>query len=131
MADIAVQPFFLEDCLLKIGANNYEAHVSKVLITPRNTVVWKGLKLGSRFGRTLWQAQFDFAQDWETASSLSRYLLENDGESVDAEFHPQAEGQGFAVGLLLVAGGIGGTVETVATSQVTLECTGKPEYLES
>ena len=39
MAIIAVAPFVLKDVTLKIGADNYEKHVSSVTFTPSTSTV--------------------------------------------------------------------------------------------
>jgi hypothetical protein len=124
MPPIAVQPIVLNDVLLTIEGNDYEAHVSAVTFTPTSpTVTWKGLTPTSQHsfaGAATWMVTLDFAQDWETADSLSIHLLENELEKVAATFEPKKGGASFASTIVLVPGGVGGGVDTVATSSVTL-----------
>ncbi|MBO1770457.1 hypothetical protein [Agrococcus sp. TF02-05] len=75
-----------------------------------------------------WQITFEFADDYETATSLWRKLWENDGEQATVEFWPHAGGVGFRTVVTINAPGIGGTTREVATSSVTLQCA-KPELL--
>lgn len=130
MATIAVAPFVLEDCLLKIGTDNYEAHVSRAEFKSRTSVIFRGLTPLSRFGKTLWNLQLDFAQDWETVNALSRYLHDNEGTTAAVELYPVSGGTGFSATVLLMPGSIGGQVEQTGISSVTLECTGKPTVIE-
>jgi hypothetical protein len=130
MATIAVQPIVLTDVLLTVGTDTYEAHVSGVTFTPTSpTVTWKGLTPTSvhTFGGTAtWTVTLNYAQDWETANSLSIYLMENEGETVSMTFEPKSGGASFTANVILTPGGIGGDVDTVAVSSVTLGVSGKP-----
>ncbi|MBX9243414.1 hypothetical protein ICW40_01160 [Actinotalea ferrariae] len=133
MTTIAVEPLVLKDYALKIDADNYEKAVSGVLFTPpsESTVTWQG-PIGEDHsdaaGSGGWTARIDYVQDWETPDSLSRYLHENAGEEVAAQFVPK-KGTGmpvFNVDIVLAAGPIGGTTRQYATASVTLACKQKP-----
>jgi hypothetical protein len=132
MAAIAVSPFVLKDVDLVIETDNYEAHVSQVLFQPSSqTVTWKGLTPAATFSdqtAATWTVQLTFAQDWATADSLSNYLLENAGEKVTAVFKPKkgTAAPTFTADVILAAPPIGGTVDQVATGQVTLGVDGAP-----
>ncbi|GAA3948902.1 hypothetical protein [Microbacterium soli] len=134
MATIDVKPIVLRDCKLTISLEeasaDYEKHVSGVTFTPSSgTVNWNGLSPDASFTfptATTWGAQLDYAQDWETASSLSRYLYDNEGKQVTMLFEPKAGGLGWEVDVFIAPGSIGGQVNTVATSTVTLGVVGKP-----
>ena len=136
MAQIAVAPFVLKDVRLKIATDNYEKHVSSVTITPSTSadkLTWQGLTPAASFSdagtpETTWEVALEYAQDWETTNSLSQYLLDNAGQSKSIVFQPKA-GTGkktFTVQATIVPGPIGGAVNTVQTSQVTLPVTGVP-----
>lgn len=124
MPAIGVQPIILTDVLLTIGTNDYEAHVSSVMFTPNApTVNWKGLTPTSNHtfgGLATWTVTLNYAQDWETAQSLSIYLMDNEAQKVVMKFEPQNGGAGFTSNVVLTPGGIGGDVDTVATGSVTL-----------
>lgn len=130
MATPAVSPIVLTDVLLTVGADNYQAHVSQVEFTPTSSnVTWKGLTPAANFtfGTTAtWTVTLAYAQDWETADSLSGYLFDNEGETVSVVFAPKNGGQAFEADVIITPGAIGGTVDTVAVATVTLGVKGKP-----
>lgn len=130
MAAIDISPIILTNCKLKVGDDNYEAHVSRVEFTPSaQTVTWKGLTPTSVFtkvSRATWTCTLEYAQDWETTNSLSQYLHENEGSEVAAEFVPEDGGATWEATLLITPGAIGGAVDSVATASVTLGVSGKP-----
>lgn len=133
MSVIAVKPIVLKDCKLKIDADNYEAHVSSVTVTPTvNTQTWKGLTpsaVKTDSSAPSWVASLEYAQDWETTDSLARYLFEHQGETVTALFQPQ-QGSAlpeFTLDLVIAPGPIGGSIDTFATGSVNLGVDGQPE----
>lgn len=139
MAQIAVQPFRLVNAKLNVksGATDvgdFEKHVSLAQLTPTTgTVSWKGLGANAhKFpGTTEWDCQLDYAQDWASTTSLSRYLLDNAGKTVTITLTPQGgtispTNPGFRFTATLVPGPVGGGVETVAVGSVTLPVDGAP-----
>jgi hypothetical protein len=130
MTQIGVQPFTLTDVKLKVDADNYEQHVSQVEFQPQGGVTtWKGLTPESAFSfaqTPTWQLVLAVAQDWKTPGSLSRYLFDNQGKTVDATFTPVAGGPDIDASIILTAPSIGGAVDAVAASTVTLGVVGKP-----
>jgi hypothetical protein len=132
MTVIAVAPIVLKDVDLKIGTDNYEAHVSSVILTPASaSVKWKGLTPTATFTDTSnveWTAQLDYAQDWVTVNSLSNYLFANQGTTKVAVFAPK-KGSGlpnWTVSLVIAPGPIGGSVDTYMTGTVQLGVSGQP-----
>lgn len=130
MAKIAVNPFILKDCLFQVESDSYEAHVSQVQFDPEsNSVAWKGLTPEAVFtfaSHATWKCTIAFAQDWTTPNSLSRYLFEHDGDEIDVVFEPVAGGPSVTAVLVVTPGAIGGAIDSVATSTVTLAVKGKP-----
>lgn len=130
MAAIAVNPILLTNVLFSVESDSYEKHVSSVEFAPTSSVVnWKGLTPSSvfSFGTTAtWQANVSFAQDWETENSLSQYLFANEGQEIDVIFEPVSGGARFSATLIVAPGSIGGSVDSVAVSTVTLGVKGKP-----
>ncbi|MFE6733425.1 hypothetical protein [Microbacterium sp. NPDC057650] len=130
MADIAVQPFVLKDCMLTVEADNYEAHVSQVQFDPSSqSQSWQGLTPAASFtdaGLATWAVTLAYAQDWVTPAALSRYLFEHEGESKSMTFAPKAGGPSFTAEVTIAAGSIGGTVNQYAVATVTLPVSGKP-----
>ncbi len=133
MAAITVAPILLTDVLFQVETDSYEGHVSSVEFVPSaSTVNWKGLTPTSvfSFGTTAtWTCNLTFAQDWATTNSLSRYLFDNEGEEIDVTFEPVNGGAGFTATLVVTPGSIGGAVDSVAVSTVTLAVKGKPTYV--
>lgn len=136
MTTIAVAPFVLKDVRLTVDADNYESHCSSVTLTPSTdskTVTWQGLTPAASFTDeanpvTSWSADLEYAQDWETADSLSQYLLDNAGLQKSIKFQPKAglSGKTFTVTATIVPGPIGGPVGAYATAKVTMKCSGAP-----
>lgn len=133
MATIAVTPLVLKDYLIKIDADNYEKAVSAVILTPpsASAVTWQGPVGEDHSDESesgAWTCQVDYAQDWETAGSLSAYLFDHAGEEATVEFVPRS-GAGlpkFTVDLVLRSGPVGGQTRQFATSSVTMTCKAKP-----
>lgn len=130
MAFINVSPFQMTDCLFTVEADNYEAHVSTVVFVPSApTAEFKGLSpnaVHTFTGSPTWTANLTFAQDWATAGSLSRYLFENAGAEIDVTFEPVKGGPAITATLIATPGSIGGAVDSVAVSTVSLGVVGKP-----
>lgn len=130
MAAIAVAPIILKDVSFSVASDDYEAHVSQVEFVPSSsTVNWKGLTPSSVFSfgtNATWVCNLSFAQDWETTNSLSKYLFANEGTEVAVTFEPKSGGAAFSATLIIAPGSIGGTVDSVAVSTVSLGVKGKP-----
>lgn len=130
MAQIAVSPFIMRDCVLSVALDSYEKHVSAVEFVPSASIVnWKGLTPTAAFSfgsNATWVCNLSYAQDWATANSLSRYLFENEGEEIAVTFEPVAGGPAVTASLIVAPGSIGGAIDSVAVSTVSLGVNGKP-----
>lgn len=130
---IPVHPIILTDVDLRIAEHQFEAHVSKVEMTPTTgNVAWKGMTPTSvhNFGiATVWVCGLDFAQDWATPESLSNYLYDHEGETVDVVFAPKKGGAEWGGRIVIAPGAIGGQGDAVATSSVTLGMSGRPNRI--
>lgn len=134
MASIAIQPIVLNDITLSVAADNYESSVSRVELVPTTpTVAWKGMSPAANInlaGVPTWVANIDYAQDHATASSFSQYLQANAGTVKTMKFAPKKGATGstptFTVDVLIVAGPIGGALDTVAVGSVSLPVNGQP-----
>ncbi|WP_067194167.1 hypothetical protein [Microbacterium sp. XT11] len=135
MPKIEVKPIVLRDCLLRAtlpasDSFDFEKHVSGVTLTPSTgSTTWNGLDPDASFtfpNATTWAAQLDYAQDWETEDSLSMFLFEHEGETITLLFEPVKGGLGWQIDAVIVPGSIGGQVNAVATSSVTLGVNGRP-----
>ena len=124
MPTIAVAPLVLKDVELIIGTDDYRKHVDQVTFTPSaSSVTWTGLGLNSHtdVGTATWTVNLNYVQDWDTANSLSRYLYDNEGDTVAVTFAPKsASGPSFKANVVITPGAIGGTVNSYATTSVTL-----------
>jgi hypothetical protein len=117
---------------LKVGANNFEASVSKAVFSPNVTVSkFKGINGSTTRAATLpeWTLALEYPQDFATATSLSNLLLNGTGTTVVADLYPVVGGPGYRASVILVPGDIGGTVDNVSSGSVTLEVVGQPTLI--
>lgn len=133
MATIAVAPFVLKDVVFTVGTDDYEKHVSTVRFAPQTSVVtWKGLSPDATFTDTTaptWTCEISYAQDWSTTNSFCQYILTEAGTEKSVIFRPKGTGTGlpsFAATLIIAPGEIGGDVDSVAVSSVTMGVVGSP-----
>lgn len=134
MVAIAIKPIVLNNISLKIGADNYEAHVNKCRLVPTTPVVkWKGMTPGSATnmaGDPEWALELSFAQDHETANSMSLYLAANIGQVKAIELKPVKPSTGtaatYTVNALILPGPVGGDLDTTAVGDVSLPVNGQP-----
>lgn len=136
MSVIANAPFVLKDCDVKIGADNYELHLSRVRFVPQfSTVQWKAVSPAGVFVDTTaptWTVELAGAQDLTTTNSLAQYL--NDptkiGTQVTMVFKPKKGTAGtmatYTATVTVAPVPIGGDVDTVPTFEVTLGVVGTP-----
>jgi hypothetical protein len=127
MATITPAPLVMKDCLVKIAADNYEAALSGITLTPTTPIfTFSGLTPTAKTtasGNADWAAQIDYVQDWDTGGSFSNYLHGNQGKTVSMEFTPKkGSGKKFLVDVTIVAGAVGGQANAMATTSVTLPC---------
>lgn len=131
MASIAINPVYLKDVVFTVAADGYEKHVSSVTFTPStSTAQWKGLTPSAVFTNTsaaTWVCDLEYAQDWTTTNSLSKYLFNNQGNTIAVTFQPtNGEGDVFEADVIVVSGAIGGAVDGYATTTVSLPVQGAP-----
>lgn len=133
MADITVQPLYLKDVVLTVDGDTYEKAVSSVMFTPTtSSATFKGLDPAAVFtesGASTWVVDISYAQDWDTVGSLSAYLYDNEGSQVTLSFKPKsASGGTWSATVSIVAGAVGGAVDSFAVTTVQLPVQGKPTY---
>lgn len=135
MAIVTPQPILMGNATVKIGGssgNNYEGAVSSVEFQPSaGSVNFKGLAPTAVFTYATsptWALALTFAQDWDTTNSLSNYLFDNQGKTVQVDVYPVAGTgkKGFTAQVIIQPGSIGGAVDSVAVSTVTLGVIGAP-----
>lgn len=131
MTIIPSAPHILRDVDLKIGTDNYEAHVNRVAFVPTtSTVTWQGLAPSASFsGQTAatWTCELSGVQDWTTADSLSEYLFDHEGEEVTVEFTPRkGSGKTWTAIMTCAPVTVGGDVNTVPVFAGTFGLSGRP-----
>jgi hypothetical protein len=135
MTTVALTPLVLKDVILTIGVDSYQKAVNQCTFTPSaSTIEFAGLGLNSvtDTSTATWTLAMSYMQDWDTTTSLSRYLYDNEGETVAATFSPRnGSGPTFTTDLVITPGAIGGDVNAFALTSVTLGCSGKPTLVES
>lgn len=134
MPVIDVDPLVLKDVTMILGdpalGPDFKKHVDSVTFTPASAqVTWTGLGSNTHSDVTTatWTAAINHIQDWETEDSLSRFLYENEGETIPCTFKPRSgSGPSFTADLIITPGAIGGAVNVYAVTTVTLGCKAKP-----
>lgn len=127
MAVLTPKPLVLKDVELTIGsgtADDFRKYVSSVAFTPSSSsITWTGLGLNTHtdVATATWTCDLTFVQDWESADSLSRYLYDNEGETVPVTFRPKSGvGPSFTANISVTPGAIGGSVNAYAEATVSL-----------
>jgi hypothetical protein len=78
-----------------------------------------------------WTLELSFVQDWDSATSLSRYLYANQGSEVAVTLQPKdASGPSFTMTVHVVPGTVGGDTRAFAASSVSLPLVGAPTLVE-
>jgi hypothetical protein len=139
MSVVAVEPIILQESVLKIAStpagdpdagDDFAAALNSIRINPTaSTVTYKGLKRNVHTFPTLpeWTAVLNYAQDWATGTTLSRFLFDHMGEKLPAIVEPvDGEGTSWELTLVITPGAIGGDVDAVMTAEVTLGVDGAP-----
>lgn len=133
MAQIVPTPLPLNDVVLQVGADNYEASVSKVQLDPTVVnAVWRGMTPSAVIpvvGSITWALTIDYAQDFTSASALANYLFSNAGTTKTIIFKPKkptTTGPTWTVTAVIQPGPIGGELDSIAKGSVTLQVVGQP-----
>lgn len=133
MAEQAVTPFIMRNAIVQLGTDDFAAAVSSATLTPSaGTVPFKGLKPTAVFTypqAVTFELALEFAQDWADPASLSWYLWTNQGLTVPAVLNPDDATEGttsWALNVAIVPGSVGGPVDSVAVTTVSLGVVGQP-----
>lgn len=134
MAKIASKPVRFK-APVSFGDDEYTAHLNQAEFVPTApTSSWTDLdgKVTQFGGESGWQFTVAGAQDWETVNSLSKFLLEHDGEPVDVSIDLPG-GQTAMATVTAAAVNIGGTInspmafsKTMPSSKPVLTATPTP-----
>ncbi|MBP1326733.1 hypothetical protein JOF28_001965 [Leucobacter exalbidus] len=132
MPVIDIAPLYMDGADLSIEGDDYAAHISGASFVPTSsTVTWTGAKPNATFtrqSRATWVLTLNYAQDWESAKSLSQYLHDHEGKVVDIILAPVTGGKAFTASVTIAPGTIGAEINTFGTSTVSLGLNGRPEY---
>lgn len=120
------QPFILGAATLTLGGDAYEGQVSGAVFTPSASVTtWTAITSATHSftSPATWVLDLSYAQDWNFADALSRYLHENEGDVVAAVFEPVDGGPAVSANVTITPGAIGGDSTAVATGTIQLGST--------
>lgn len=135
MSLIPVNPLVLKDVEATFGSDDYRQHLDTVTFTPSAAQkTWTGLGKNTHTDTdtATWTVNLAGAQDWDTPASLSRFLYENEGETVPFTFRPRSgSGPSFMADVVITPGAIGGSVNAFTPLSVTLGCSGRPVLVEA
>ncbi len=130
---MTAKPITMKDAVVSVAGTDYGAEASSVVITPNvNVTTWAGLKptaVVRGIGTVEWNVNMSVGMDFNDATSLGRYLFEHQGEEVPLEFRPMSDGAGVSANVIVVPGSIGGNVNAVSESSVSLPVQGSPTFL--
>jgi hypothetical protein len=135
MATITPAPLYFKDAVLEIDGDDYAPAASSATLTPSvSATTFYGLKPDAMFPESSvdWSLELTFVQDWDSASSLSKLLWDNQGTVIaGAILKPRSgEGPSFEMDIHVVPGAIGGSTRAHATATVSLPVVGVPELVE-
>jgi hypothetical protein len=123
---MAFQPFILGASVLTLDAGTYEGQISGAVFTPSASVTnWTAIN-GDTYAFTspaTWVLELTYAQSWDDADALSRYLHEHEGEVVAAVFTPIEGGATVTANVSITPGAIGGDTTAVAGGTISLGST--------
>lgn len=128
MAKIAAKPVLFK-APVSIGSDEYTAHLNQAEFQPTQpTSSWTDLDGNTTAfgGLSAWALALAGVQDWETANSLSAFLIAHEGEEIEVSF--DVPGGSWAGTAIAAAVNIGGTINTPAAWSKTLPVQGKPVF---
>lgn len=127
---MAFSPLYMKESVFSVAADDFAAEITSVAFTPSSSVAtWKGLKPSSVFTEAsspTWTCDLTYAQDWDTPTSISNYLFENQGARVEVTFKPKAGGRAWTATIIITPGAIGGAIDSHVSSTVSLGVQGAP-----
>lgn len=121
------QPIILGKSAITIDGDAFEGQVGGAVFTPSSSQVsFTAINSATYTFATpaTWVLDLTYAQDWNYAEALSRYLHENEGDVVVVVFEPVDGQPSVTANVTITPGAIGaGDVTTVASSTVSLGST--------
>lgn len=127
---MAFQPIILAAAALSLDGDAFEGQISGAVFTPTTGSATFAAINGQTYTlptATTWTLDLTYAQDWNEATALSRYLHESEGSNVAAVFEPVDGQPAVTATVTIVPGAIGqADATTVVGSTVSLGVSGKP-----
>lgn len=121
------QPIILGNSAITIDGDAFEGQVGGAVFTPSSSTVSFTAINSATYNFTTpatWVLDLTYAQDWNFAEALSRYLHEHEGEVVPVVFEPVDGQPSVTANITITPGAIGaGDVTSVASSTVSLGST--------
>lgn len=128
---VEVKPLVLKNYDFIILTKDYKKHLDQVTFTPSaSPITWTGAGQNTHtdMSTATWVCTVGYAQDWETAGSLSQLLYDSEGQTLDVIFRPKSGvGKEVAAKLIATPGSIGGSIGSFGNTTVTLGCAEKPK----
>lgn len=123
--------YFQRNGKIEILLDDYTAGVSSFALVP-TTPTAQHVDIGGGVqgfaGTPAWKAQITFAQDWTTASSLSKKSIEWAGQKKTIKYTPATGVAPVSIDVIFQPAQIGGQQGQVATATLDLVCSGQPTF---
>ena len=120
---MAFQPIILGQSALTIDGDAFEGQINSAVFTPTSSIIpWTAINGDTYSFATpaTWTLDLGYAQDWNDADALSRYLHEHEGDTVVAVFEPVDGQPSVTANVTITPGAIGGDTTAVAAGTVSL-----------
>jgi hypothetical protein len=122
--------FVMRNAVVTFGASAYSNQVSKARFVPdtpiqtMRTLVPDGIV--QDIDSTAWTLELSGIQDLVAARGLSRYLFDNNGDTVTVEVEPKAGGVSVTASVIVVPTELGGEQGDWAQFEIELPVIGQP-----
>ena len=120
----------LRHATLRVEADDYTMSVDQVRFIPTpellNTTVFDTIGREAVLGRCGWSVQVGFVQDLTDPESFALYLVQHAGQQRTITF--EVPGRVIAATVLILPAQLGGQVNTIPASVVTMPVYGAPDF---
>lgn len=131
MTTIANAAYFGTTGSLTVEADDYTAAVTSCALVPTAptaTVTDIGGGVQQFVGKSVWQAQIAYNQDWTTPASLAQKLIEWHGQIKTFTYTPDNGGRVATFSARVLAGQFGGAAAAIHQATVNLPINGQPAF---
>jgi hypothetical protein len=129
VAVIGLQPITLKNATFMVAEDDFTAAITQAVFVPQVIWSWADALCGGSvplYERVRWVCQVGYVQDFETAGSLSRYLIEHAAQTRTVVFAPVAGGPAVQADVMIVPGPLGGVPNQHLTGSVTMPLFDEP-----